>query len=270
MSKGDEKDENGMGEPNAATRPDPIPPVHVLEAAADQDKKETEDLLAGFDRPGRGPKKPEGERDFVEYFAKKKGTPTPPPVGVRPAAAAQPARPKQVDIATVVVPRDKKPVLAPWLIAGAVMLVLGGAVAFLATRTGDDANARKTAGVGATTTTITNASPPPSTRSSHDDIPPPPPASEVAPTTDPPSGAPSIEPATASGATASGASRSSASAAPSGSGAKKRDPKGAGSSGASGGAGAAPNGTTPVTSTGAPMVAPSSKPPPRDDLIRGM
>ncbi|MBS2011773.1 MAG: hypothetical protein JST00_02570 [Deltaproteobacteria bacterium] len=267
MSRSDKKDENGMGEPNAATHPDPIPPVHVLEAAADQEKKETEDLLAGFDRPGRGPKKPEGERDFVEYFAKKKGdargTPTPPPAGVRAGAAAQPARPKQVDIATVVVPRDKKPALAPWLIAGALMLATGGVVAFLATRGDGDANARKTAGVGATTT-ITNASPPPSTQSSHDEIPPPPPASEVATsTTEPASAAPPVE-------SPSSSTRSTASASASGSGAKKRDPKSGGSASSASGSGPSPAGTTPVTSTGAPMVAPSSKPPPRDDLIRGM
>lgn len=247
MSKSEKKDENGMGEPITATHPDPIPPVHVLEAAQDQEKKETEDLLAGFDRPGRGPKKPEGERDFVEYFAKKSGaTPTPPPVrAVAGAAAPAVRRPKQADIETVVVPRNKKAGAGTWLLAAAVMLGLGGMVAFLATR--DDA---KTSSVGSATT-ITSTSPPPSTRSSHDDIPPPPPASEVAPSVDPPVTDP---PATAA----------ATNAAPPASAPKKRDPKTAGS------ANAAPNATTPVTSTGAGPAVPPSKPPPRDDFLRGM
>lgn len=249
MAKSEKKDENGMGEPITATHPDPIPPVHVLEAAQDQEKKETEDLLAGFDRPGRGPKKPEGERDFVEYFAKKAGaTPTPPPV----RAAVSPPRPKQVDIETVVVPRNKKTGVGTWLLAAAVMLGLGGMVAFFATR--DDA---KTSSVGSATT-ITSTSPPPSTRSSHDDIPPPPPASEV-------SSAPAIDPPATTDVPATAAATN---AAPPSSAPKKRDPKNAGS--ASGSSAAAPNATTPVTSTGGGPAPPSSKPPPRDDFLRGM
>ena len=57
--------------PAASTVQDDIPPVHVLEAAENQERKETEDLLAGFDRPGRGPKPAAKERDFVDYYAKK-------------------------------------------------------------------------------------------------------------------------------------------------------------------------------------------------------
>jgi len=249
MSKSEKKDENGMGEPITATHPDPIPPVHVLEAAQDQEKKETEDLLAGFDRPGRGPKKPEGERDFVEYFAKKSGaTPTPPPV--RAAAAPAVRRPKQADIETVVVPRNKKPGVGTWLLAAAVMLGLGGMIAFFATR--DDV---KTSSVGSATT-ITSTSPPPSTRSSHDDIPPPPPASEV-------SSGPAIDPP-------STADTAATNVAPPSSAPKKRDPKGAGSARDNGANATAPTATTPVTSPGAGPAVPSSKPPPRDDLIRGM
>lgn len=242
-----------MREPTAATHPDPIPPVHVLEAAQDQEKKETEDLLAGFDRPGRGPTKPVEERDFVEYFTKKSEprVATPGPGAVR---AAEPARPKQAEISTVVVPRDRgKPGLGTWLTAGAVMVMLAGAVAFFATK--DDP--KTTPSVGAATT-ITNASPPPTTRTSNEDIPPPPPASEVSGQAVVPSVDPTVEPPSM---------RPLANVAPSGSGPKKRDPKGP----ASGtGAGTGTAATTPQTSTGAPMVVPSTKPPPRDDLIRGM
>lgn len=250
MSKSEKKDEKGMGEPIAATHPDPIPPVHVLEAAQDQEKKETEDLLAGFDRPGRGPKKPAEERDFVEYFTKKKSDPrmpTPTPGAVR--ASAQPTRPKQAEISTVVVPREKKSGLGTWLAAGAIMIALGGVVAFVATKD----ESKPVPSVGAATT-ITNASPPPTTRTSKEDIPPPPPATEVAPpaTIDPSAEEPPNM-------------RSTANVPPTTS-AKKREPKSAGS----GSAGAAPAATTPVTSTGSPMVVPSTKPPPRDDLIRGM
>src|SRR5689334_9895619 len=45
--------EKAMNEPVTATNPDGIPPLHVLEAAHEQERKETEDLLAGFDRPRR-------------------------------------------------------------------------------------------------------------------------------------------------------------------------------------------------------------------------
>ncbi len=59
--------------PASSTIQDDIPPVHVLVAAEQQDRKETEDLLASFDRPGRGPKVAPRERDFVDSYAKKPG-----------------------------------------------------------------------------------------------------------------------------------------------------------------------------------------------------
>ena len=53
--------------------PDEIPLIHALEAAENQERKETEDLLAAFDRSGRGPKRPVpvGGSGFIEYYAKK-------------------------------------------------------------------------------------------------------------------------------------------------------------------------------------------------------
>jgi hypothetical protein len=114
------------------TTPDDIPPVHVLEAAQNQDRKETEDLLAGFDRPGRGPKKPSPERDFVDYYAKKKGGPD---SGGKPSTPMAMAPPRQMDVSTVVKPRQTKgmPSWMAWAGAAVLMLGLGGVVAYLAT-----------------------------------------------------------------------------------------------------------------------------------------
>ena len=169
---------------NAQTSQDDIPPVHVLEAAQNQDRKETEDLLAGFDRPGRSPKPVSHERDFVDYYAKKKsgsgldsgsGRPTssaPPPAGH--AGAAGRAGSKQAELSTVVVPRKREgmPAWLSWMGAGALLLLIGGGIAYVAT----DASS-PTSGVSAgpsAATTITAATPVP--HSAFDNVPPPEPA----------------------------------------------------------------------------------------------
>ncbi len=240
MAKDDDVEEKRkMSQPATATSPDPVPPLHVLEAAYEQDRKETEDLLAGFDRPGRGPQKPEArERDFVEYFTKKKSDPKVEASGSAPArSAAPPAKARQVDISTVVVPKKRGSSGLVWIGAGAAMLALGGMVAWLATR-----EEARTTSPGAATT-ITNASPPPTTRTSAEDIPPPTAASEVA-----------TAMTTTATATATSVPDTSAR------GPRKREPRA--------GASTAPS-STPMTTIPA-ATTPSTKPPPRDDLFRDM
>lgn len=76
---------------SAATTPEEIPPIHVLEAAHDQERREAEELLAGFDRPGRSPKKRTGTaRDFVDYYAGREVTRTPAPGAVREKMVIRP------------------------------------------------------------------------------------------------------------------------------------------------------------------------------------
>ena len=278
-----------------SSNPQRTPRPPVLGAPVEQERKDTEDLLAGFDRPGRGPKKPAAERDFVDYYARKKdGSPasdrsagaarpntSPLPPGVRGAAgaaaaggavagagaagragaAAAPTKPKQANISTVVVPRDKP--LAPWVTWGVVvllMLLVGGAVAFLASRD-DAATAAKNGSSSTSTSNITSA--PPSVISSRDDIPPPPPPSEVD-TADPIA---SASPPSGAHPVATTSSRTT-----------KRDPKNAGTSAGAAGSAAtsalpnAPTQAAPLGASGASGAsgAPNGKAPPRDDFIRDM
>ena len=130
--------------PSASTIQDDIPPVHVLEAAERQERKETEDLLSGFDRPGRGPRAAPRERDFVDYYAKKPGGSASGQGRAAGAsagggvAAAAPVGAKQIDVSTVIVRRksDGAPAWLAWSGAALLMLAIGGVVAFLATADG--------------------------------------------------------------------------------------------------------------------------------------
>jgi hypothetical protein len=127
---------------------DDIPPIEALEAAARRDREETEELLAGFDRPGRGPKRAR-KRDFVAHYSGGSagmgagGRTAPPPDSSRRGP-------------TFVVPRKPKiPDWLPWAGMTAGVVLFGGLVAFLATA------GAPTRGGGATTpsatTTITSA-----------------------------------------------------------------------------------------------------------------
>ena len=147
----------------ASTIQDDIPPVHVLEAAERQERKETEDLLSGFDRPGRGPKVAPKERDFVDYYAKKSGGAGSASGSVRAArdsaSASAPARAKQGDVSTVIVRRkgDGAPAWLVWGGAALLMLVVGGVVAFLATADGRPEAAAPSMTVPSAATTLTSA-----------------------------------------------------------------------------------------------------------------
>jgi hypothetical protein len=232
--------------PAGATIQDDIPPVHVLEAAQNQDRKETEDLLAGFDRPGRSPKPAPKERDFVDYYAKKKN-PGVESGSSRPTSSRPPVaiRAKQADVSTVIVKRkgDGMPASVAWALAAVVMLALGGFVAYLAT-----ADSQPSAGVPtapSSATTITSATSPQPTNLDNS-IPPPAPADPTSTTTTPvmvvepaPSPSPSPSPVAPRGTA-------------------KRDLR----NGPNGVAGSnAPRGTNATD---------DSKPPPRDDFIRDL
>jgi hypothetical protein len=246
MSKAerDSRDEASNAESSkvidAETSQDDIPPVHVLEAALNQDRKETEDLLAGFDRPGRSPKPAARERDFVDYYAKKKpesgsarvSNPSAPAVPTA-ASGGAPTRSKQAEISTVVVPRKDKgiPVWAAWLGAGFAMALIGGGVSYLAT---NDSHSISTLPTGpSAATTITTGTPPPTT-TAVDNVPLPAPPALITP-----------EPVVTATTTATTTAKPA-----------RRDPK------------SAPSAATTVlqgsSATG------DTKPPPRDDFIRDL
>jgi hypothetical protein len=226
------------------TTPDDVPPIHVLEAAVHQDRKETEDLLAGFDRPGRGPKKPSPERDFVDYYAKRKGGPESGRSPATPGGSLRPVGPRQINVSTVVKPRKTRGGAAwlGWAAAALLMLGIGGLVAFLAT---GETHPTST-GTPPSAATITAATPSQTTR---DIIPPPGPpdpttttttpmtVTEPVPVTDPP------PPVTATG---------------------HRDPRGVPS------AKIAPSTSAGSGSTTATAPSAARKPPPRDDFIRDL
>lgn len=250
---------------SAATSEDDIPPVHVLEAAQHQDRKEAEDLLSGFDRPGRGPKPASSARDFVEYYAKKKGppggaaNPARAPGAPQAAASSPAAGVKQIDVATVITPRKREgvPAWLLWPAAGLLMLVIGSVVGFLATSDHDRApgSAKRMGPSGSNSLT---GVPLPGT--SNDNIPPPDLAAMTGATT---TAMTVIEPGTTAPTTAS-----SPDASPRGS--AKREPRGtasapAGATGASTSA-TQPAGARPPRGTNAD----DPKPPPRDDFIRDL
>lgn len=246
--------------PGNATVQDDIPPVHVLEAAQSQDRKETEDLLAGFDRPGRSPKSASKskERDFVDYYARKK----PGSADSGGGRAAIPVNavmessrpPRQADVSTVIVHRNR-PAVPPWLGWAAValgMLLVGGVVAYLATSDVRPGAALPMAPSAATT--ITSASSPAQPQGDMN-IPPPAPAEATAVTT---TATTVVEPAP---------ERPSV---PAPRGSARRDGRdgrdgrfgaGLGSSAATTAAPSVPHATNATDDT---------KPPPRDDFIRDL
>lgn len=248
---------------SAATSEDDIPPVHVLEAAQHQDRKEAEDLLAGFDRPGRSPKPASNSRDFVDYYAKKKGPPGEAgaertPAARQPVASLPAARVKQIDVATVITPRKREgvPAWLVWPAAGLLMLVIGGVVAFLATSDRGASGAKRAGASGATSLTGV-----PLSRASNDNVPPPDPAAMTTGTTT--TAMTVIEPGTTAPTTAS-----SPDSPPRGT--AKRDARGASSTPTAatvtGTSATQPAGVRPPRGTNAD----DPKPPPRDDFIRDL
>lgn len=238
--------------PANATVQDDIPPVHVLEAAQNQDRKETEDLLAGFDRPGRGPKPVSKERDFVDYYARKKPGSVPSGGGraAAPIATEAPSRavPRQRDVSTVITRRKgEMPAWLGWAAAALGMLLVGGVVAYLATADGRPSALAPTAPSAATTITSATSPVQQSVHTNVDTNIPPPAPVETATTA-----VAVIEPTTSAPGVPS--TRSSA----------KRDPRGAPS------AAAATTTTTTTVATPRANATDDTKPPPRDDFIRDL
>jgi hypothetical protein len=244
-----------------ATVQEDIPPVHVLEAAQNQDRKETEDLLAGFDRPGRSPKpvSKSKERDFVDYYARKKPGSADSGGGraALPVNAVMESRPpRQGDVSTVIVHRKgETPAWLGWAVAALAMLLVGGAVAYIATSDGRPSAHEPTAPSAATTITSAMSAPSVVQGNPETNIPPPDPAMAA-----PVEAAPSVVVATTTATTLAAPAKS----------AGKRDGRtvpsaaaGATTTGAAGatGATAAPRATNATD---------DSKPPPRDDFIRDL
>jgi hypothetical protein len=263
--------------------PDEIPAVHVLEAAENQERKDTEDLLSAFDRPGRGPSRPSGgERDFVDYYSKKKGEG---PGSDRGMAAARPAgalpvalSPRPSDESTLVRRRPKLPTqgLPPWLgWAGAVfaMLFVGGVAAYFAT--GDVGPKARASGppsaptiTAATPSAPTTQAPPPQAARPSEDIPPPSAAEPNASAAATPTGAiapsgPSANVAPAPAPVVTDPPPASTDPAPRASARKDARPPASAGAAPSGAAGA-PRGAADPRANG------DRKPPPRDDFIRDL
>lgn len=143
-------DDNHDDDRPKSTEREEVPPVQVLLARQEKERLETEDLLAGFDRPGRTPKPPASQRDFVAHYATPKTPSAKAPASKRP--------PHVNEESTFVLPRKKKPVLAygSWALLGAAMAALGLLVVLLATRTSDPRGTGLPTGPSAATT-ITGA-----------------------------------------------------------------------------------------------------------------
>jgi hypothetical protein len=154
-------------------------------ARAAADLKETEDLLAGFDRPGRTPRTP-AVRDFVDFHLKKGSDPF---AGNKDAAA----RGAPVAVAgekdekrgapTFVLQRESR-MFPSWLAWGLAMLAMvGGAATFawcIVASNNHDGASSSTPSTSAATTISAGSAPTGVDTTSERNIPPPPPPSTMA------------------------------------------------------------------------------------------
>lgn len=203
-----------------------------LAKRANEDLVKTEDLLAGFDRPGRTPRMP-ATRDFVDYHLDKRRPPE-----ARPAPAPAPVANSR-DMPTAIIPHatPRWRVWLPW----AVVLVALPVAGFLVLALLDDSTSRDRPAASPTlpTTSITrtsSAAPPPTTGPERDIPPPSPPSAAVTTGVAPSPPAPSpVEMPRRAATTSTGASP-----------------------------------TAPITATALPpaSAAPSAKPAPNGELIR--
>jgi hypothetical protein len=106
-----------------------IPSVRELEALEREDRKVTEDLLSGFDRPGkRTPRAPRVRADFVEYYSGRSA----PKVDAPPPSKREDSAPHLKP--TVIVPRrDGFRATMTWIIAVVGMILFGVTIAVLST-----------------------------------------------------------------------------------------------------------------------------------------
>jgi hypothetical protein len=236
-----------------STSPDDIPPVHVLEATQSRERREAEDLLAGFDRPGRTPRR-HNSGDFVEHYGSSKPRNPPQPM---PSADVHAFDPQLLVEAAGKAAHENKTVLVPrkrqtrttlmWLAVGAAVVGLTGILAIVAT---------SESGPASSPSSSTPSKPGPSVAAT-------PSAASVSsgappsPTND----VPSQTPDPTSTATPTVISVPPPSAVPSSVRDRDRDRRGTSPSSSAARPGN-PEGPTPATSGSV------AKPPPRDDLIR--
>lgn len=132
----------------------------------------TEDLLAGFDRPGRTPRMPPVKRDFVDYHLDR-GRQTP---DIRP-----PSGPRPQDMPTAIIPhqRPRWVLWLPWIVMLLAMPFAGLAIAaWLESGSARDRSTAMSPAPSAPTTSVTRtSSAAPSSR--EDEIPPPPPVADL-------------------------------------------------------------------------------------------
>jgi hypothetical protein len=160
------------------------------------ERKETEYLLAGFDRPGRTPRTPPVRRDLVEYHLGRRSSDP----DVRSAASIE--REKR-GLPTAIIPKGR--VFPPWMRWAALLVVmpLAGVLVVTLIMTPASKSAEKptstTFALPSAATTITSGMTVADWRGPERDIPPPPPSAERATTTnESPTAAPSATPPRAS------------------------------------------------------------------------
>lgn len=93
------------------------------------ERRETEELLAGFDRPARTPRTPAAQRDFVDYFNDREASTAPRVASLPPSTSSDPRRAEP----TFVVPREGRARVPSWLGWAALLLAMplaGATVAF--------------------------------------------------------------------------------------------------------------------------------------------
>lgn len=118
---------------DADTVPDDLPPVQVLEAAEREERKDTEALLASFDKPLAAQRSLEG-RDFVEYYTTRKGQE--PPRVSRPSPFDAPPRPLPD---TTKRPRRGRSRRRPLALVGLSFVIVAGAGALAFVAAGPEA-----------------------------------------------------------------------------------------------------------------------------------
>jgi hypothetical protein len=103
-----------------------------LARRANAELAETEDLLAGFDRPGRTPRTPATTRDFVDYHLEK-GRPSREPRA--PSSRPPPQIDRSREFPTAIIPTTKSRVRTwlPWIVLLIAMPIGGLLVAALVT-----------------------------------------------------------------------------------------------------------------------------------------
>lgn len=228
---------------------------HAARVAAEL--KQTEDLLAGFDRPGRTPRPPAVRPDFVDFHLKRLSDPN-----ARPASAggAKTPDPKRGSSTVLIRRKQRFPSWGWWAALFVTMPVGGVLVSYCALMRQDDGAplAASASASPSAATTISAATTPIAqpTTGPERDIPPPPPPSEEEPPGDPPTDPPAMTTATTAMTTATATTATATTARPASHSTPRHRVTAAEASSA-----------RPPASA-APSAAPAKAPPPNPDFIR--